>query len=209
MDSCSIVGKFAMDAEVLDIGNGDVILGLSWLTENGFWVDTQDRWLRNVNSGQVIPCSVGCIPEVYIMEVEPIEEGEILLIIDASEQYYRYTQSLSAKQAARHPEHKSCDHQIPLQDPNVNIPTGAIYKTTWEKDEGLCKYLQENIPNGKVRRSRSPAAAPILFVRTKDSYLRLCLHYRALNHLTISNKYPLPLISKLLNRQGAEGGSQG
>ena len=39
-DSYSISGKFAMDAEVLDIGNRDVILGLSWLTENGFSVDT-------------------------------------------------------------------------------------------------------------------------------------------------------------------------
>ena len=33
MDLCSVLGKFAMDAEVLDIGNRDVILGLSWLTE--------------------------------------------------------------------------------------------------------------------------------------------------------------------------------
>ena len=47
----SVLGKFAMDAEVLDIGNRDVILGLSWLTENGFSVDTQDRCLRNFNTG--------------------------------------------------------------------------------------------------------------------------------------------------------------
>ena len=40
MDSSSVLGKFAIDAEVLDIGNRDVILGLSWLTENGFLVDT-------------------------------------------------------------------------------------------------------------------------------------------------------------------------
>ena len=29
MDSSSVLGKFAMDAEVLNIGNTDVILGLS------------------------------------------------------------------------------------------------------------------------------------------------------------------------------------
>ena len=33
MDSSSTLGKFTMDAEVLDIGNRDVILGLSWLTD--------------------------------------------------------------------------------------------------------------------------------------------------------------------------------
>ena len=51
MDSSWVLGKFAMDVEVLDIGNKDVILGLSWLTDNGFAVDTQDRCLRNINTG--------------------------------------------------------------------------------------------------------------------------------------------------------------
>ena len=126
IDSSAVLGKFTMDAEVLDIGNRDVILGLSWLTENGFSVHTQDRCLRNVNTGQVIPCSVRWIPEVLIMEEEALEDGEILLIIDASKGYSRYVQCFSAEQAARLPEHKSWDHQIPLQDARVKIPTGAI-----------------------------------------------------------------------------------
>ena len=126
MDSSSVLGKFAMDAEVLDIGNRDVILGLSWLTENGFSVHTQDRCLRKVNGGQVIPCSVRWILEVLTMEEEPLEDGEMLLIIKASERYSRYAQCFSAEQAARLPEHKSWDHQIPLQDARVKIPTGAI-----------------------------------------------------------------------------------
>ena len=58
IDSSLVLSKFRIDAEVLNIGNRDVILGLSWLTENGFLVDTPDRCLRNVNSGQLIPCSV-------------------------------------------------------------------------------------------------------------------------------------------------------
>ena len=52
-------------------------------------MDTQDRCLRNVNTGQVIPCTVRWIPEVLMMEEEPLEDGEILLIIDASERYSR------------------------------------------------------------------------------------------------------------------------
>ena len=57
-----------------------------------------------------------------------------------------------------------------------------------------------NIPTGKLRRSRSAAAAPILFVRKKDGSLRLCIDYRALNRLTIPNEYALPLISELLDK---------
>ena len=40
MDSYLVLGKFVLDAEVLDIGNKEVILELSWLTENGFSMDT-------------------------------------------------------------------------------------------------------------------------------------------------------------------------
>ena len=134
------------------------------------------------------------------MKEEPLEDGEILLNIDASERYSRYAEWFSARQAARLPEHKSWNHQIPLQDPKAKIPTVAIYKTTWEEDKALRKYLQENIPTGKVRHSCSAAAAPILFIRKKDRSLRLCMNYRALNRLTIPNKYPLLLIKELLDK---------
>ena len=89
MDSSSVLGKFAIDAKVWDIGNRDIILGLSWLTENRFLVDIQDRCLGNVKTSQAIHCSVRWIPEVSIMEEEPLEDGAILLIIDINERYSR------------------------------------------------------------------------------------------------------------------------
>ena len=85
MDSSSVLSKFGLDIEVLDIRNTDVILGLSWLTKNRFLGNTVGRCLRNVNSRQVIPCPVSWIPEDLIMEEEPLEDNRILLIMDASE----------------------------------------------------------------------------------------------------------------------------
>ena len=112
---------------------------------------TQDRCLRNVNTSQVIPFSVRWSPEVLIVEKEPPGDGGILLIIDGHERYSRYGKCFSAEQLARLPENWSLDHQFPLQDPKAKIPIGNIHKTTWEEDEGLRKYLLENIPTGKVR----------------------------------------------------------
>ena len=126
MDSSSVLGKFAIDVRVLDIGNRDVILGLSWLIENGFSVDSQDRCLRNVHNGPIIACSVSWIPVLLIMEEEPLENREILLIIDTSKQYSRYVPCVSAEHAARLLEDKFWDYQIPLLHPNVKIHTGAI-----------------------------------------------------------------------------------
>ena len=113
-------------------------------------MDSQDRCLKDVNTDQEISCSVGRIPEVLIMEEKLLEDCKIMLIINTSERYFRYAECFSAEQAARLPEYKSWDHQIPLEDPNVKVRTGSIYKTNWEEDEALRKYLQENIPTGNV-----------------------------------------------------------
>ena len=122
------------------------------------------------------------------LDLEPLEDGEIALIIDASERYSHYVTCFSYQQAARLPEHKPWDHEIPLQDPQAKIPTGVVNKTTWEEEEALKKYFDENLPTGKGRRLRSATGAPILFIRKKHASLSLVVAYRARNCLTMPNK---------------------
>ena len=43
-------------------------------------------------------------------------------------------------------------------------------------------------------------ASPVFFIKKKDGTLRLVQDYRALNAITVKNKYPLPLISKLIEK---------
>ena len=52
--------------------------------------------------------------------------------------------------------------------------------------------LQELLDKGFIRPSVSPWGAPMLFVKKKDGYMRLCIDYRELNKVTVSNKYPFP-----------------
>jgi hypothetical protein len=62
--------------------------------------------------------------------------------------------------------------------------------------------LDAALKKGWICASRSLSVAPILFVPKKDGGDRLCVDYCGLNKVTIKNRYPLPLISKLLDRLG-------
>src|SRR5438045_9184592 len=64
----------------------------------------------------------------------------------------------------------------------------------------LHEYLKEALAKGWIHESQSPAGAPILFVPKKSGKLHLCIDYCGLNAITIKNRYPLPLISELLDR---------
>src|SRR3954454_20898493 len=64
----------------------------------------------------------------------------------------------------------------------------------------LKKQLTELMDKGYVQESKSPYGAPVLFVKKKDGSMRMCVDYRALNKITIKNKYPLPRIDELLDR---------
>ena len=56
----------------------------------------------------------------------------------------------------------------------------------------LKKQLEELQRIGFIKPSSSPWGAPVLFVKKKDGSMRLCVDYRALNEVTIKNKYPFP-----------------
>src|ERR1700716_750833 len=68
-----------------------------------------------------------------------------------------------------------------------------------ELDE-LKKQLHDLLAKGQIRISKSPYRSPVLFVKKKDGTMRMCVDYRALNKMTIKNKYPLPRIDELLDR---------
>ena len=97
------------------------------------------------------------------------------------------------------PKHKPWDYSIPLQEGKQ--PTfGPIYSLLEAENQALREYLDDNLEKGFIRKSTSPAGHPILFVPKKNGKLRLCVDYRALNNITIKNRYPLPRIDEITDR---------
>ena len=61
----------------------------------------------------------------------------------------------------------------------------------------LKKQLDEMLQKGYIHPRSSPWGSPAIFVDKKDGSLRMCVHYRQLNDVTIKNKYTLPRIDDL------------
>jgi hypothetical protein len=81
----------------------------------------------------------------------------------------------------------------------------APYRMAPKEQVELKQQLGDLLAKGFIRPSRSPWAFLVLFVEKKDKSKRLCVDYRALNQVTIKNKYPLRRIDVLFEQlRGAQ-----
>jgi hypothetical protein len=74
------------------------------------------------------------------------------------------------------------------------------YRVSGPELAELKKQIDELLEKGYIRPSTSHWAAPVLFAEKKDGTKRMCIDYRALNEVTIKNKYPLPRIEVLFDQ---------
>ena len=112
---------------------------------------------------------------------------------------HEFLELFSHKKTNKLPPHKPYDHKIKFikgKQPGY----GFLYSMSQGELQVLKKFLDENLAKGFIRASSSPAAVPVLFVRKPGGGFRLCVDYKALNAITVKNRYPLPLIQETLNR---------
>ena len=97
------------------------------------------------------------------------------------------------------PKHQPWDHTIDLEE-GKTPPFGPLYGKSGKELQWEEEFINKNLDKGYIRESKSPAASPFMFVLKKDGAPRPCIDYRALNNITIKNRYPLPNISELRDR---------
>ena len=96
-------------------------------------------------------------------------------------------------------EHHKWDHAIELI-PGVEPKSSKMYLLSLLEQAKLDAFLEENLHTGQIRPLKSPMAAPVFFIKKKDSLLHLVQDYHALNAVTVKDKYPLLFISELVSQ---------
>jgi len=97
------------------------------------------------------------------------------------------------------PLHCQVKHPIDLT-PGAPLPNGPVYRRSLLENEEIKRQIQELLHKGHIRPSSSPCGSPIVLVQKKDGTWRLCIDYRALNKITVRNRYPIPRIDDLLDQ---------
>ena len=95
-------------------------------------------------------------------------------------------------------ENKSYDHAIDLE-PGKTASYESLYNLSEMKLTTLWDYIDMNLLNDFIKSFKSSVEALILFIKKKDSILKLCVDYKDLNSVMIKNYYLISLINKSLN----------
>ena len=96
-------------------------------------------------------------------------------------------------------ERKPWDHAIELE-PGSKPTNCKVYLLSPREQVELDAFLEENLCTRRICPLKSPMASLVFFIKKKDGSLRLIQDYRALNAVTIKNRYPIPLISELITQ---------
>ena len=87
---------------------------------------------------------------------------------------------------------RDLDYHIELV-PGSEPPHRAPYRMSPEGLDELKKQLRDLTEKGYIQPPVSLFGAPVLFVPKKDGGTRMCVDYRALNRVTVHNRYPYPI----------------
>ena len=109
-----------------------------------------------------------------------------------------YADVFPDKLPSKLPPSRGVEHYIELI-PGATPTFRRAYRLSASETKELKNQLDELEKQGFIQRSKSPYGAPVMFVKKKDGTLRLVVDYRALNNVTVKNRYPLPLTDELFD----------
>jgi hypothetical protein len=159
----------------------DLILPWWYLTKHvpsGFWENNMkldSEWCKlncTKHKSETFPIEydsdlldIDLANQVGVIGMVTVNDGkvEVEWAAKVPERYREYAKVFSPEQASQLPPHRSFDHATDIKE-GAQPPWGPIYALSETELAALKEYLNEMLKAGKIRPSKSPAGAPILFV---------------------------------------------
>lgn len=76
------------------------------------------------------------------------------------------------------------------------------YRLSIDEKNRVRNIINDLLAKGIIRESQSEYASPIILVKKKDGSDRMCVDYRALNSITVKERFPLPRIDDHIDKLG-------
>ncbi|MCO5610236.1 hypothetical protein L7F22_064472 [Adiantum nelumboides] len=165
----------------------DVLLGMPWFYNHKAVLDS---FIKTVTS-----------EIIFLHETESSNSSPL----DVSRRAFldEYADCFSEALPGQLPPERLEDHNIDLI-PDSAAPHKPPYKVSAAQQEEIMTQMNELLQKVHIQLSCSPFCSPVLLVQKKDGSWRMCIDYRALNKITVKNKFPIPRIDDVLQRlQGA------
>lgn len=209
-----------MDLYVIPLSGAELVLGVQWLkTLGSVLTDYNNLTMSFHQNGQVTRISGHPIPSPTDVSMHQLKRLVSTQALDTILQFHllpyphndeppHQTQpeldnlltkySTLFENPTHLPPQRPTDHQILLlhgKDP-VNIM--SYHYPQFQKQE-IDAQIHDMLSQGIIQPSSSSFSSPVLLVRKKGGTCRFCVDYRALNAITIKDRFPIPAIDELLD----------
>jgi hypothetical protein len=177
----------------------DVILAMDWLSKHKVLIDYAKKSIKLTTLDgkelefitKLVETAKGVANRAHVNQLDSSQGSEVPVVNEFPDVFPVELPGM--------PPDQDIEFVIELKPGTALIFKTPFRMTTPELAE-LKEHIKELLEKGFIRPSSSPWGATVIFVPKKDGTQRLCVDYRALNQVTIKNKYLLPRIDDLFDQ---------
>lgn len=211
--------EFSQNFFLMELGGTDMVLGMDWLASLGNikanfgnlclmweWGGQKysiqgDPTLSNqqVSMKAVMRALKDKGIGFYVQTVKTVAVEKNAELIEWDETLGKFEEVFHLPKGL--PPRREHGHAILLKS-NAATPNLRPYRYPFYQKNEIETIVGEMLQAGIIRHITSLFSSPVLLVKKKDGGWRFSIDYRALNKVTIPNKFPIPIIEELLDELG-------